>query len=74
MAIDVTRYVHQLDNGRWIVAYEDEKTGQWYAPMTEDERRLTGCDTYFAGSIERLNCTSYATRRTAVNRACKIFG
>jgi hypothetical protein len=71
---DPTRYVHQLKSGRWIVAYFDERDGRWYAPMTPEERRLTGCHTYYAGSLESLGCTSYVSRKAAMDRARKLYG
>ncbi len=73
-SFDPTRYVHQLANGRYVVAYFDEQSAQWYAPMTPAERRVTGCHTYFARIIDNLGCTSYISRRAAIDRARKLYG
>lgn len=74
LAVHGEKYLHQLGDGRWVVAYWSEANGQWYAPMTEAERRATGCHTYFARTLEGLGCTSYASRRAAADRAWKLYG
>ncbi len=71
---DPSRYVHQLRSGRFVVAYWDEKSGQWYAPMTPAERQATGCHTFFARDIENLGATSYVSRKAACDRARKLYG
>lgn len=66
MTVEIVDLVHQLENGRWIVAYQ---SGDWYAPMTDRERKATGCHTLFAKRIEDLGATSYAHRSDALRRA-----
>lgn len=66
-------YVHQLSNGRWVVAEWIEELNEYQAPMTRLEQHLTGCNTYTARRIDNLGCTSYATRASAMNRARRVF-
>ena len=63
--------IYQLQNGRYIVARYDDQNGQYYAPMDDREKKLTGCCTYFAGSIEALGVHSYSTRSAAKRWAVK---
>lgn len=72
-AFDPTRYVHQLPNGRWTVAYHDPDSNQWFAPMTPKERQITGCHTYFARTLDGLSATSYVSKRAATDRARKLY-
>jgi hypothetical protein len=68
--------VHQLKDGRWVVARWDEKANQWQAPMTAQEAKATNCSAYFAkgpNGLERLGCTSYAQRSGAVRRAKQTY-
>jgi hypothetical protein len=67
------RVIHQLSNGRWIVAHWIESAGQWHAPMNAHERRVTGAHTYFARSLEKLGVHSYAHRKGAVVFARKHY-
>lgn len=70
---DLSRYVHRLRNGRWIVAYYDADKGEWFAPMTLRERQATGCHTYYAKALDSLGATSYVSRRAAIDRARKLY-
>jgi len=60
---------YQLENGRWIIANYNEQNGQYTAPMNEQERKLTGCHTYFAGRLEGLGVHSYSRKSSAVKWA-----
>jgi hypothetical protein len=66
--------VQQLSNGRWVVAEWDEGAGMYYAPMTALERRVTGCHTYCARSVDNLcGGYTYARRSDALRRARKVW-
>jgi len=67
-------YVHQLKNGRWVVAQWVESANQYQAPMTAEEKKATGCHAYFAKTLEGLGCTSYASKSSASRRAKRLFG
>jgi len=61
--------VHQLPNGRWVVAEYRHSEKRWYAPMTYEEMQLSpGATMYFARTLEGLGATSYETREQALKR------
>lgn len=74
MKMNIEDRVHQLANGRWVVAEWVESANQYQAPMTQAEQEATGCGTYYAKSLEGLGCTSYASRDSAVRRAKQVYG
>jgi hypothetical protein len=49
----------------FIVAELNEKTGQYYAPMTEKRSKQTGCNAYTSGNIETLCAESYKRKQSA---------
>ncbi len=63
--------IHQLANGRWVIATWSEQTNQWTAPMTALERKVTGCYAYFAKTLEGLGATSYYSKKAAVKEESK---
>jgi hypothetical protein len=66
--------VQQLADGRWIVARWVERAAQYQAPMTRDERRITGCHTYCARSVDNLGGGYvYQRRGDAVRRARRVY-
>lgn len=71
--MDVSQCVHQLANGRWVVAEWIDSANQYHAPMTEAEKKATGCHTYFARTLEGLGCTSYAHKSSAIRRARQAY-
>lgn len=67
--------VHQLGNGRWIVARWIPGAGQYQAPMTAEERRITGCHTYCARYLDNLGGGyRYGRRSDALARARRVYG
>jgi hypothetical protein len=72
--VDFGNFVHQHEGtGRWVVAqYRD---GRFYAPMTRESRRLTGCNTVY-GSLDYClgNAYHYKRRADALRRARELYG
>ena len=72
---DYNDYIHAFtnDNGevRFAVCVWDEKSGEYYLPMNDEERRLTGCSAYFAKTLEGIG--GYKTRVKARYEAKKRF-
>ena len=71
------RYAHcvqRLADGRWVVAWRDRRAGAYLAPMTAEERRLTGCRAWTARDVNNLGGGYIYTRRSdALRRAEQIF-
>lgn len=57
--------IYKLENGRYIVAEYNERTGQYIAPMNTAEKKETGARAYCAGNLERLGVHSYSTKSAA---------
>ena len=66
--------VHQLSNGRWVVARWAERAAQYQAPTTTAERRVTGCHTYYADTIDGISGGyTYSRRADALRRARDVY-
>lgn len=68
----IAEHVHQLPNGRWIVA--QHHNGQWIASMTPRAQRVTGCSQVFARTLAGVNdgnVATYATRAGAVKASAE---
>lgn len=66
--------VQELSNGRWVVARWHENAAQYQAPMTVLEKRITGCHTYCARSVDNLGGGYiYKRRSDALRRARAVY-
>ena len=65
----VDQVVHQLENGKWVVAVHDWEKGQWYSPVSESVKAKTNCSSYFASTLAHLGADTYATRSAAIKAA-----
>jgi len=74
-AVDYAAYVQRRTDGRWVVAVWVERAAQYQAPMTAAERRLTGCHTHCARTVDGLGGGYwYARRADALRRARQLYG
>ena len=68
-------YIHEFtnDDGKiyFAVCTWDEKSGEYYQPMDNEERRLTGCSFYIAKTLEGIG--GYNSRAKARYEAKKRF-
>lgn len=65
--------VYLSDTGWYVIASYDARDGRYYAPMTPEGKRLTGCHTV-TGSLEyvALGGTTYRYRlKSSARRALK---
>ena len=73
-----TQYVHEFidEQGRrrWAVARWDDKNGEYYCPLSADERRANGGEVFaiVSRSLEYLG--GYLNRQQALRRARYLFG
>jgi hypothetical protein len=71
-------FVHEYRPGRYVVARWVEGNAQYQAPMTADARRLTGCSTVFARTLEGIgndpSVYRYKRRASALARARVEYG
>jgi len=73
--VDINEHVQRLADGRWIVATWNGQTAQYLAPMTARERRLTGCHTLYARTVDGLRGGYiYRQRSSALRRARQLYG
>jgi len=73
--VHTDRYVQRLADGRWIVATRSWQAGEYLAPMTIPERKLTGCHTWTARSVDNLGGGYvYKRRADALRRARQLYG
>jgi hypothetical protein len=72
--IDYSDYIHEYTDGnktKFCVAKWDERSGEYYLPMNNKERELTGCHTYFAKTLEGIG--GYYSRAKARYEAKRRF-
>ena len=78
MTSKFARFVHEYRPGRYVVAQWLERAAQYHAPMTREGKRLTGCSTVSARSLDGLagspNIYLYRTRAGALARARIEYG
>jgi hypothetical protein len=65
--------VHQLSNGRWIVATWNDSANRWESPTSNKTYRATNLYARVARTLEALGADSYATRAGAVRRARREY-
>jgi hypothetical protein len=61
--------VQKTEDGRYVVAWWDERKAQWLAPMNAREKALSGGKLYVARHMKNLGVHSYSTRSAAVRFA-----
>lgn len=68
-----TSYVHETRAGRWAVGEWDQDRAQYTCPLTDADRKATGCHTAFARRPDDFQY-SLPTRRQALALARRLFG
>lgn len=66
-------FVHQLSNGRWVVAEWYAQQGLWVAPVTQRERNRYGEGDLQGKRLDDLICPSYASAEGAFRRAHRLW-